>query len=66
MARSKKTPAPKLAVQQETPFIQPAVVAQVVKSAPSLVSKSYKCIECGQENEEKRCKRCGSAMVREI
>jgi len=59
MARKKKATAPAVAPAEET-----VVEAPVVKAAPK--QTTYKCIECGQENENKKCKRCGSSLVREV
>ena len=58
MARKKKVAAPQTTSVEE-------VVAQpeVKKAAPA---KSYRCIECGGDVENKRCKRCGGALVREV
>jgi len=60
MARKKKATAPAVAPVEET-----VVEAPVVKKAAPKQT-TYKCIECGQENETKKCKRCGSSLVREV
>lgn len=61
MARKKKVVTPVIASPEET-----VVESPVVKSAPTPKQSTYKCIECGQENEIKKCKRCGSSLVREV
>lgn len=58
MARKKKVATPQTTSAEE-------VVAQPeVKKAPA--AKQYRCIECGGDVENKRCKRCGSSLVREV
>ena len=62
MARKKKVVTPVIASPEETVVEAPVVK----KSAPAPKQHTYKCIECGQENETKKCKRCGSSLVREV
>jgi rRNA maturation endonuclease Nob1 len=61
MARKKKVVTPVIESPEET-----VVEAPFVQKAPSPKQLTYKCIECGQENEVKKCKRCGSSLVREV
>jgi rRNA maturation endonuclease Nob1 len=61
MARKKKVVTPVIESQEES-----VVKAPVVKATPAPKHPNYKCIECGQENETKKCKRCGSSLVREV
>ena len=60
MARKKKVVTPVIASPEETVVEAPVVK----KAAPN--HTTYKCIECGQENETRKCKRCGSSLVREV
>ena len=62
MARKKKVVTPVIASPEETVVETPVVK----KAAPAPKQPTYKCIECGQENETKKCKRCGSSLVREV
>ena len=43
------------------------VFTHEVEEATSKASQSnYKCLECGHVNSERKCKRCGGSIVREV
>ena len=58
MARKKKV------ATTQTTSVEEVVAQPEVKKAPA--AKQYRCIECGGDVENKRCKRCGGALVREV
>lgn len=67
MARKKKPSSP------QTPKAEKVVSEPKVKKAPvkkevvkKEVVKQYRCIECGGDVENKRCKRCSGSLVREL
>lgn len=72
MARKKKpsspqTPKAKKVVSE--PKVKKAPVKKVVTKKQVVkkeVVKKYRCIECGGDVENKRCKRCSGSLVREL
>ena len=76
----KVTRARKPKVQVEQPIVNEEIVNEIVEfgspepEAPQTPKQEveekpaymYKCMECGQVNLVKRCKRCSSGLVRPI
>lgn len=49
-----------------TPEVAPAVEEQVVENTALPPKNNYKCLECGNVNEERSCKKCGGSILRKV
>ena len=48
------------------PAVEQVFVNEVEEVSSKTVEKSYKCLECGHVNGERKFKRCGGSILREV
>lgn len=48
------------------PAVEQVFVNEVQEVSSKAIQKSYKCLECGHVNDERKCKRCGGSIIREV
>lgn len=64
MAKRQKSQAP--AITPEEVVENPIVLGEYIAAVEPVEEELYKCIECGQVNESKQCKRCGGSISRKL
>jgi len=64
MARKRKVVTPEVAPAVEQEVAQKVEEQVVVVAKPT--NTSYKCLECGNVNEERSCKKCGGSILRKV